>query len=296
MNMQNIHTRGLTSLFTLFGFLIMSITGLVLYVVPEGRVAYWITWTMLGLSKTDWGNIHILSSILFIVAGAFHIYFNWRPLINYFKKKTKAGINLKRELVLSSVLSVWIVIGSIWPHPPLSYLLDFNEWLKKTWVVEDDYEPPFGHAELMSLNTFTQKMDIDLDKALAEFRKNGIIIENIRETLENIGKANNISPMNLYLLIKKFEPAPDPQKQNSYTPESIEVEFMGTGFGNKTIGSICDRLGLDTTIALNRLEAVGLSANINEIIKSVAERYDTEAIEVMKVMLLEDYSPKPDKN
>ena len=84
---SKIHKRGLTSFFTLFGFLIMSITGLVLYVVPQGRIAYWVTWKFLGMTKTEWGNIHIISSILFILAGAFHIYFNWSILINYFKKK-----------------------------------------------------------------------------------------------------------------------------------------------------------------------------------------------------------------
>jgi hypothetical protein len=70
MTSRKIHTRGLTSFFTLFGFIIMSITGLVLYIEPAGRVAYWITWQFAGLTKTDWGNIHILSSLLFIVAGA----------------------------------------------------------------------------------------------------------------------------------------------------------------------------------------------------------------------------------
>ena len=76
MSKSKLHTRGLTSFFTLFGFIIMSLTGLVLYVTPAGRVAYWVTWHFLGWSKTEWGNIHILASLLFIVAGAFHIYFN----------------------------------------------------------------------------------------------------------------------------------------------------------------------------------------------------------------------------
>jgi hypothetical protein len=286
---NKIHGRGLTSFFTLFGFIIMSITGLVLYVVPAGRVAYWTTWEMIGLTKTDWGNIHILSSILFIVAGGFHTYFNWKPLMFYFKKKSERGIKLRRELVISLVLSVWIIVGSIWPHPPLSYLLDFNAWIKTTWVMEDDYEPPFGHAELMTLKVFSQKMEIDLNKAVSELRSNGIKFESTDETLEDIGYRNEISPMNLYLMIKKFEPAPEPEKLNSYTPESIEVEFSGTGFGNKTLGSICERLGLDTAIATARLASAGISANVDQTVKGIAEISGTEAIEVMKVILIEGY-------
>ena len=250
MASTKIHKRGLTSFFTLFGFLIMSVTGLVLYVVPEGRVAYWTTWELIGLTKTDWGNIHILSSILFIVAGGFHTYFNWKPLMNYFKDKARKGVKLRRELAISSVLSVWVIVNSIWPFPPLSYVLDFNEWVKETWVVQDEYEPPFGHAEMLSLKVFTKKMDIDLGKAIDELKANGLAFDSAEETLEDIGRRNDISPMNLYLLIKKFEPAPEPDNLDAYSPESIEVEFSGTGFGNKTIRSICERLGLDTTTAI----------------------------------------------
>lgn len=287
---QKIHKRGLTSFFTLFGFLIMAVTGLVLYIVPAGRVAYWTTWEMLGLTKTDWGNIHILSSILFIVAGAFHTYFNWKPLMNYFKDKTKKGVKLRRELLISSVLSLWVIVSSIWPFPPLSYLLDFNEWVKETWVVEDNYEPPFGHAELLTLKIFTQKMDIDTEQAVTELRDNKIIVSSPEETLEEIGYNNDISPMNIYLLIKKFEPKPEPQKLLNYTPESIEVEFSGTGFGKKSIISICDRLGLDTTIALNRLKTAGISVGLDQTMKSAAESVNTEAIEIMKILLINDYT------
>jgi len=292
MTAGKIHTRGLTSFFTLFGFLIMSVTGLVLYIGPAGRVAYWTTWEFLGLTKTDWDNIHILSSILFIVAGGFHTYLNWKPLMNYFKDKARKSIKLRRELAISSVLSVVVTVSAISPFPPFSYLLDFNAWLKETWVVQDDYEPPFGHAELLSLKTFTKKMDIDLPEAVRELSANGIALKNADETLEEIANNNGISPMNIYLLIKKFEPAPDPERLGSYTPESIEVEFAGTGFGNKSIASICERLGLDGPLAASRLATAGIDAGLEHTMKAAAEKSKTEAIEIMKVLLIEGYQPK----
>jgi hypothetical protein len=294
MASARIHKRGLTSFFTLFGFLIMSVTGLVLYVVPEGRVAYWTVWEFAGLTKTDWGNIHILSSILFIVAGGFHTYFNWKPLMNYFKDRARKGVKLRRELAIASVLSVWVIVSSIWAFPPLSYLLDFNEWVKETWVVQDEYEPPFGHAEMLSLKVFTKKMDIDLGKAVEELKANGVMFDSAEETLEDIAGNNDVSPMNLYLLIKKFEPAPEPEKLDAYTPESIEVEFSGTGFGNKTIASICERLGLDTTTAITRLTVSGVPANLEQTVKASAEAAETEAIEIMKILLIDGYKPPQD--
>jgi hypothetical protein len=285
-----INKRGLVSFLTLFGFLIMSLTGLVLYVMPEGRVAYWILWEFVGLSKTDWGNIHILSSILFIVAGVFHIYFNWKPLMNYLRDKVRKGIRLRRELLISSVLSVWIILGALWPVPPLSYFLDFNNWLKKTWVVEDDYEPPFGHAELMPLNTFCKKMDIDLKAAVQELHAMGIRFESNRDTLEVIARANRISPMNLYLAIKKFEPVPTPEQLGSYTPESIEVQFSGTGIGNRTVRSICTKLGLDPERSAVRMKAAGFSDDLDQTLKSIAQSANTQPIEIMKVLLIDGYA------
>ena len=286
------HKRGFVSLLTLFGFLIMSATGLVLYISPVGRVAYWINWEMIGLTKTGWGNIHILSSILFLVAGAFHIYFNWKPLLNYFKDKARKGVKLRRELAVSSIIAVWILVSAIWLLPPLSYLIDLNEWIKETWVIQYDYDPPFGHAELLSLRVFSKKMDIDLKKAVEELRANGIVFDNVEETLEDIGRTNNISPMNLYLLIKKFEAVPETDKLKSYTPESIEVEFSGTGIGNKTIGSICKRLGIEPDLAVSRLIGAGVSVDLNTTMKAAAESAGCTPIEIMKVLLLEGYQLK----
>jgi hypothetical protein len=249
---------------------------------------------MLGLTKTDWGNIHILSSILFIVAGGFHIYFNWKPLMHYFKSKAQKGMKLWRELAISSVLAVLVTVSAIWPFPPLSYLLDFNEWVKETWIVQDEYEPPFGHAELMSLRVFTQKMEIDLARAVQELNDNGITFTSVDETLELIADKNKIAPMDIYLLIRKFEPAPQPEELESYTPESIEVEFSGTGIGNKTVGAVCERVGLDTTTALARLASAGITAGTDQTLKALAEDAGTEPLEVLKFMLIDGYTPAVD--
>jgi hypothetical protein len=292
MTNDKIHKRGLTSFFTLFGFLIMSITGLVLYVVPAGRIAFWTDWELLGMSKTQWGNIHILSSILFIVAGAFHIYFNWKPLINYFKSRAAKTVKLKRELAISGLISILITVSAIFSIPPLSYLLDFNEFIKETWIIEDDYEPPFGHAELLTLNTFTKKMDIDTDQAKAELKEKGIRFESGEETLEDIAKNNNTSPMNIYLLIKKFEPTPQPKKLKSYTPETVELEFSGTNLGNKSLSAICENLGLDSPIVLDRLESLGIEATTDETLKKIAEKHNTAPIELLKAIIIEGYTPK----
>lgn len=291
MTARALHTRGLTAFFVMFGFLVMSVTGLVLYVVPAGRVAYWTNWMLIDLTKTDWSNIHILSSILFIVAGAVHTYLNWRSLLNYMRNKASHTVKLGRELVISSTVTLLLIVSAVYTLPPLSYLIDFSEFARESWVVEEAYEPPFGHAELLSLKVFAQRMDIDLAKAVTELRANGIIFDDASQTLEEIGEINAISPMNVYLLIRKFEPRPEPEKLASYTPESIEMEFAGTGIGNKTLGAVCERLGLDPAVALERLAGAAIATTTETTLKSIAENADADPIEIMKTIILQEYRP-----
>jgi len=293
---NKIHKRGLTSFFTLFGFLIMSITGLILYIVPQGRIAYWVTWEFLGMTKTEWGNIHIISSILFIIAGAFHIYFNWSILLNYFKKKAEAGIRLKKELSIAGIVSLIIVAGALYSIPPVSYLLDLNEFIKDSWIVSDDYEPPFGHAEELSLKTFSTKMEIDLGKAFDELKANGIEFESTEQSLLEIAEQNGVSPMDLYMMIKKFEPSKAITDSTIYTPETVEIEFSGTGIGNRSLQGICESFGIDISLTRSRLARSGIEIKADDTLKKAAERYDTESIELLKAILVEGYEiPGSDK-
>jgi hypothetical protein len=211
--------------------------------------------------------------------------------MNYFKDKVRRRIKLRRELSISLVLSVWIIVCAIWPFPPMSYLLDLNSWIKEVWVEEDDYEPPFGHAELMTLRVFCKKMEIDLGEAVRELKANGIEFNSDQQTLEEIGDSNDISPMNLYLLIKKFEPGPNTGKLETYTAESVEVEFSGTGIGNRRLRYVCENVGLESDTALIRLKAAGISGTLDETIKSIAESSDTQPIEIIKILLIEGYKP-----
>jgi len=171
----------------------------------------------------------------------------------------------------------------------MSYLLDLNEFVKAAWIVQDEYEPPFGHAELLSLKVFTKKMEIDLDKAVNELEAQGIIIENPEQTLEEIARDNETSPMNIYLQIKKFEPRPEPLSDQSYTPES--VEFSGTGIGNRSLVAMCERAGVDTSQALARLQAAGINTVGTKTLKVIAEENHLDAMDVLKIILIEQYRP-----
>ena len=64
--------RKITSLTAALAFVLMVLTSIILYIVPQGRIAYWADWHLWGLTKTEWGNIHINSGLLFL---SFHFLF-----------------------------------------------------------------------------------------------------------------------------------------------------------------------------------------------------------------------------
>lgn len=187
--------RVLTSLVTLVGFLIMTVSGLVAYFQPQGRVAYWTDWTFWGLSKTTWGDIHIISSIMFLVGGAFHIYFNWNAIVNYLSAKAAGALKYGRELTISLLIGLWVVVSGIWALPPLDYISQFSEFLKDSWVTSPEYEPPFGHAELVSLKVLCKRMGIDPARAQEALKAKGIAFGSAGESVLAIARKNHVSPM-----------------------------------------------------------------------------------------------------
>ncbi|MFQ3573863.1 MAG: DUF4405 domain-containing protein [Thermodesulfovibrionales bacterium] len=292
MKDKGFHGRGFVTFLTALSFLIIAVSGIVLYLAPQGRIAYWTDWRFAGLTKTDWNNIHIVLSIVFVLVAIYHIYYNWKVLTGYITTKMQAGIRLKKEIALSVILMLLIVIGSMYKIPPFGYIIDFSDYLKKSWIVSKDYEPPFGHAEELSLKVFTKKLNIDLEKAMAELRAKGIAVEDPNDSLIQIARKNKTNPMHIYIAIRKFEEKPAKPNITKYTAELVEEKFAGAGIGRKTLPQICEEVGIDISIAKGRLNNKGLKIKDQETFKEIADRYNTKPIEILKVILLEDYNIK----
>jgi len=279
--------RTFTSLCSLASFILLCITGIILYVEPHGRVAYWTKWSLAGLEKDQWGNIHIFSGLLFLVAGGFHLYYNWKPLIQYLSSKAASSMRYKRELVVSSLILCWIIVSGIWSLPPLAYVSDMGEAIKRSWVISPDLEPPFGHAELVSLQTFCKKQRIPLDQAMAELRKAGFKVNSPRETLAEVAETKGTSGMGVYAVIKKLETKPAAMKPGTgWTAEKIEETFAGTGLGRKTVRQIVAELDLDDKVVRQRLKKAGIGASDDDKLKDLASRHDTTPIKIITLILL----------
>jgi len=251
-------------------------------------VAYWIKWDFWGLEKDQWGNIHLFSGLLFLVAGGFHLYYNWQPLVRYLSGKIETRLHHKRELTISSLIFLWIIASGIWSLPPLAYVADLGEAIKSSWVTTPELEPPFGHAERVSLKTFCKKQGIPLDQAMAELRAAGFKVNNPAKTLGNIAESKGTSGMGVYEVIKKLEQNPKTMKPGSvWTPEKVEEAFAGTGVGRMSIEQIIRDHGLDEKMVYLRLKESGIEAGNDDKIKKLAEKYDSTPIKILTIILVD---------
>ena len=125
--------KKITSLSLGFSFLIMSYTGVILFIAPHGRVSRWLDWHFLGLDKTQYQELHTTSMIIFLVFGLLHIYFNWKPIVSYLKDKNHKISFTKKEFLIALTLNTTFVIGTIYLTPPFKSFLDFGESIKESW-------------------------------------------------------------------------------------------------------------------------------------------------------------------
>ncbi len=268
--------RKITSLTLVISGIIELITSIVLYILPAGRVAYWADYSLMGLSKTQWGDIHITVGTLFLIAAILHIYFNWRPITAYIKNRAKKITIFTTSFNIAFLLSVYVTVGTLYSLPPMNYVLQLGEHF--TDSANKKYgEPPYGHAELSTLKMFCSKMNIDTAKAVKKFKDAGIIMESEKETIKDIAKKNKLTPQQLYQIIK-----PDTKRQGG--GKANFPESPPPGFGKKTVSDICQIYNLSKVEALGALHEAGLDAEAGETVKEIAGKNSLTPMSIFEIL------------
>lgn len=286
-------SRAFTAFLVTWSFVLLTVTGLVLYVVPQGRIANWLDWSLAGLTKGGWSDVHILFGGIFIVAGAVHLYFNWKPFRNYLAKRAQGHLEVKRELVTSLAATVALTVGAIANVPPVSWVFELNDDIKAYWAQGPGQEPPFGHAEEVPLPTLAKRVGFDLDGALTTWRGQGLRVDDEPATLRQIAIANGITPAAVYALILPPAPRPAATTGVPLDPMQVEERLAGSGIGGRSVAGFAREQGLATDQALARLNAVGVAATVTDRLKTIAEGAGTKPIEIAKSLLIEGYRPAP---
>ncbi len=205
--------RRLVSLTALWSFVVLVVTGVVLFITPQGRVAYWSDWRLWGWTKTDWTNMHLNVSLLFLLAGILHILYNWNAITTYLRDRLRRMVVFTRESTLGLILTLLFAGGGLMLIGPFGWLIDWNTAIKDT-AAERYGEPPYGHAELSTFAQFAQKVGIDLEQGLERLRNAGLEVAGPEQTLKDAAGANDVPPQRLFELMR----APGDGRRSTDTP------------------------------------------------------------------------------
>ena len=262
--------KAFVSFAVLFIWIIIALTGIVLYFAPPGRIAHWVEWRFLGLTKEGWQAVHTIFALLFIVAAAFHLYYNWVVFWSYLKSKVQAGIKMRRELVWSGILTIVILIMTMGAVPPFSSVMDFGEYLSDSWGNEQD-EPPIPHAELLTLKNFAEKTNQDLKAILRSLNREGLKGIDSLAVVGDIAKINNLTPQEVA------------NKISLKSEFSVETG-VGSGYGRKTVSEICRELSLKEEAALKRMKNAGIKFKDGDNLRSIANSNNVKPTDIVKII------------
>jgi len=129
-NKKSFKTKAFVSFAILWAFIILALSGMVLYISPSGSIARETNWNLIALSRDSWRGIHVIFCSIFIIFVLIHIFFNWKVLISYLKNKISDGIHCKKELIFSLILIVIILFFAIAHFPPFWNLFKLRDKIK----------------------------------------------------------------------------------------------------------------------------------------------------------------------
>ncbi|WP_237155526.1 DUF4405 domain-containing protein [Oryzibacter oryziterrae] len=289
---QGFNWRAYTSMMTTGGFVVMSVTGVMLFTIPEGRVANWVDWSMVGLTKGQWGDIHLTSSLFFIVIGLLHLWYNWRQFMAYLRSRFQQRVKIRPEGPAAAAFMAVLVACTLYEVPPFTYVLDLSSAIKASWSVDPAMEPPFGHAEEVTLKTLALRTATTPAEIIGALRDAGWTVVGEQQTVRQVADANSTSPAELWVDVQTAIPAVRPEAIDAtaaWTPEAVEARFEGMGYGGKYVSEAAKDLGLPEETVLGKLAAVDPSASASDKLKDVAERAKTTPTELLKLILVKDY-------
>nr|WP_319493682.1 DUF4405 domain-containing protein [uncultured Desulfobacter sp.] len=266
--------RKITSLTMLLSFVLLIVTSIVLYVVPEGRVAYWSDWQFWGLTKTLWGDVHINLGVLFLVSGLLHLYYNWKPIVSYMKNKAKAVKIFTPDFNIALILTLFFTFGTLLHIPPMSTILNFSASFKEAGSQKYG-EPPYGHAELSSLKMFAKRTGLDLDAIKHQLKKSNITFDDESSTLLDIARANGCTPKDVYAAMQL------PEKATEAEPFP-DLPFPG--LGKMRLSELCLRYNLDRKKVINGLVTRQINAEPDQTIKEIAQAKGMEPQTLFEVI------------
>ena len=282
MKKKRFNWRGMATFLLFLGMLVEIITGIILYITPPGSFAHWTNWTLWGLSKEEWGAVHTIFGYLLLIIIGLHLYYNWKVLVHFAYSKIQKAINLKLELVISSVITIFVFVGTLLYFPPFSTVMNFGEKTKQSWEKNSGLAYTRGNRQ-WALSSHGNDANViaqpDREMAFAS---------------TSLDRKNNSSfssqEMKAYVTSQDMNEV-GVMSQTDYQPGSALHLERGRGFGSRSIEMICSENDVPTRDGLSRLQAKGIKASASDRIRDLANMSNRRPSEIVQIVTANKISP-----
>lgn len=126
--------RKVTSFLMLYSFIVMVVSGAMLFVSPFGRLSMMIDWKIMGLGKMDYQALHLIFMLIFTFAGLLHIFFNYKAIKNYLKSKSKKMVVFTGANIVAIVIIGLFFYATVKHIEPLESFVKMNKSFNDYWV------------------------------------------------------------------------------------------------------------------------------------------------------------------
>jgi hypothetical protein len=310
VGVKKMKTRRLVSLTVLVSFIILAFSGIMLFLSPQGRVAYWAGWEMLGLSKDQWSAVHTTFMVLFLTMGIWHTVLNWKPIVGYLKDRTRRVRMTRPELLAALGIGLLFIVGPLTGIPPFRQFLDAGEAIKAYWE-RTRGSPPWGHAEESSLASFCRRivrfqppgvgasLAVDCQEAMIALAAAGIVVSDSSQTLMDIAGNNGVTPQAIADVVlsvgRPVEVAGSPEERSEAglgaRQDQWHYPHPGSGMGRLTLRDYAERFDLELPEILAVLSEKGVEIDPDVPLREEAARLGATPVWIFEVLNQEGQLP-----
>ncbi len=261
--------RKYVSLILVFAFIILTWTGIMLYIAPHGRVANWTNWKIMSASKSDFERMHTIWGYIMVILSLLHIYLNWNSIKMYIKKKKSNFIS--KEFIISLLIVAVLFVLIRKNVGPVKLIMNIGEKASNSWEKKALSSPPVPHAETMSINELSKYIDYSGEEILNILKNAGIEVNSTEDIIEDIARNNNMSPAKMYEIINKSK---GNGRHGNGSKSSYEEDRPSIGYGQMTLNELCEYEHIDIDKAIAKLKENNIDANRDDNLRDIADKYN----------------------
>ncbi len=112
----------------------LVVSGVAVYIKPEGSVARALGWTFLNLTKGNWEAVHTTLSLCFVIASGLHLWVNWAAFVHHLRRACARGAIARKEGLLAVIVVALVIALTLASVPPFSSILDLGDRIKDRWA------------------------------------------------------------------------------------------------------------------------------------------------------------------